>query len=56
MIPIYDIAASIRVEGTATSVKLAPQGCPLQFTQEGDRVSFTLPVVKGHQMAEVGVE
>jgi hypothetical protein len=53
VIPLYDVAVSVRVPKPVRSVVTAPQGAALDFRQEGDRVAFTLPKLDGHQMIEL---
>lgn len=53
VIPLYDVAVSVRVPGIVESVAAVPQGEPLPFEMLGGRVEFVVPVIHGHQMIEV---
>jgi len=53
VIPLYDIALSLRVAKNVVAVSLVPQGQELPFKQAGGRVEFRVPVVEGHQMVAV---
>lgn len=48
-IPLYNLELSVLAPG-ARRVALAPDGVELSFRREGERVSFTLPRLDGHQM------
>ncbi|WP_273366966.1 alpha-amylase family protein [Alicyclobacillus herbarius] len=50
VIPLYDVAVSIRDRGTVQSVTCVPEGVNLPFRQENGRVLFTVPRVEAHQM------
>ncbi len=50
---LYDIPVSIRVAETVKAVTLVPQGEAVDFQMEGERVTFTVPRITGHQMVEV---
>jgi hypothetical protein len=50
---LNNIEVSVAIRGKAKSVKPVPGGRALKFSQKGDRVSFTLPSLKGHQMVEI---
>jgi hypothetical protein len=53
VIPLHDIPVSIRVADAVEAVTLVPQGQALDFAMQGDRVSFTVPRIEGHQMVEI---
>lgn len=53
IVPLHDVGVSLRVDRPVTRVATAPQGEPLPFTVAGGRISFTVPVLTGHQMIEV---
>ncbi len=53
VIPLYDVALSVRVSAGVRSVVTAPAGEALSFTIEGNRVAFVVPVIEGHQMVEI---
>ena len=50
LIPLRDSRVTLRLPQPVTAATLEPQGTPLAFTQEGDRVTFTVPEFTGHQM------
>ena len=53
-IPLYDVRCEVEVgEKEVKSVALAPQGDALEFTQEGESVTFTVPQLRSHQMVEI---
>ncbi len=52
VLPIYGVECRIVAPG-ASSVRLVPEGEALPFSLEGGRVSFTVPVVRGHAMVEI---
>jgi len=53
VIPLYNVAVSVRVPGSVTSVATVPQGAPLPFEMHNGRIEFVVPVIHGHQMIEV---
>ncbi|MEM7531818.1 MAG: alpha-amylase family protein [Chloroflexota bacterium] len=57
VIPLYDVAVSVRVDQTVQRVQTAPQGDAIAFeaTSSGDaqRVNFVLPKLDGHQMIAI---
>ncbi|MCB0240472.1 MAG: beta-galactosidase trimerization domain-containing protein, partial [Anaerolineae bacterium] len=55
VIPVYDIALSVRAPSGVESVTAVPQGEPVPFTMRGDRVEFVAPKVDGHQMFVIGL-
>ncbi len=48
VIPIHDVAVTLRVGKPVSSVSLAPSGEALDFTRDGDAVRFVLPRLDGH--------
>jgi hypothetical protein len=50
IVPIYDIPVSIKVPTTAKRVLLVPENKELHFVHLGERISFSIPTVTGHQM------
>jgi len=52
VIPLYDVAVTLKVKGPVQSLRLVPEGTALTFSQEGDLVSFVVPKVAGHTMVE----
>ena len=53
VIPLYDVAVSVRVEGPVASVSLVPQGEAVDFSVEDGRVDFIVPKIDGHQMVDI---
>lgn len=53
VIPLYDLELSVAVPGEVEAVRSVPKEKGLKWTQEGDRVDFTLPELRGHQMIEL---
>jgi len=54
VIPLANVAVSLRADKKPVSVKTAPQGQALKFSYANGRVAFTLPELRGHQMVAVG--
>lgn len=50
LLPLHESQLTVQVPHTITGATLVPVGTPLEFTQTGDRVSFTVPEFTGHQM------
>jgi hypothetical protein len=53
VIPLHDIAVSLRTPRPAARVVRVPEGEPLPFEQHDGRVEFTLPKLVGHQMVTI---
>ncbi len=53
VIPLYDVAVSLRCSQPVTGVTLVPDGAALPWQVENGRVSFRLPKIAGHQMVEI---
>ncbi|NLF00377.1 MAG: beta-galactosidase [Anaerolineales bacterium] len=53
VVPLRDVAASVRVPRAVSAVACVPSGEPLAFTQTGGRVRFVVPEVRGHQMVAI---
>ncbi|MFZ1771611.1 MAG: beta-galactosidase trimerization domain-containing protein [Caldilinea sp.] len=53
VIPLYDVAVSVRVAGAPQSVVVVPQGEALPFEMHGGRVEFVVSAIHGHQMVEL---
>jgi hypothetical protein len=56
VIPLHDLAVSLRTPQTAKQVRCVPQMNTLRFTQESGRVDFVVPTLIGHQMICVDLE
>lgn len=50
ILPIRDVACSLRIAEAIQYVQLAPSGKKIPFQQEADRITFTIPEVECHQM------
>ena len=55
VLPLYDVAVSLRTPGAVASVRCVPEGETIGYTEEGGRLNFTLPKLEGHQMVEIGL-
>jgi hypothetical protein len=53
VIPLYNVAVSVRAPKPAVAVRLAPEGTALPFKQANGRLEFVVPQVNGHQMVEL---
>lgn len=53
VIPIYNIALSIRDDHSIKSVRLVPNNTELEFNVSDGRIEFTVPEINGHQMIEM---
>lgn len=53
IVPLPDVAVDVEAPGDVSSVRLVPQGSAIDFVRDGDRVRFTVPEVRGHQMIEI---
>lgn len=56
LIPIRDVACTVRTDRPIGSVYLAPQMTELPFTAQDGAVSYTVPVVECHQMVVLQFE
>ncbi|WP_136608568.1 beta-galactosidase trimerization domain-containing protein [Paenibacillus dokdonensis] len=56
ILPVYNIAMDLRIPEKVQQVYLAPQMTPLDFTQKGDRVMYTIPELECHQMVVLAYE
>jgi hypothetical protein len=50
LLPLRDTRVSLLLSRPVASATLEPQGSPLAFSQEGQRVNFVVPEFTGHQM------
>ncbi len=55
VIPLYNIAFRVRENRPVTAVVCVPQQVELTFTQQPERLEFTLPRLEGHQMVAIQV-
>ena len=55
VLPLYDVAVSVRVPRAVTGVRCVPEGEAIAYAQEDGRLVFTLPRLEGHQMVEIGL-
>jgi hypothetical protein len=54
VVPIFEVPASVRVEGAVQTVELVPQREAVPFAMRGGRAEFVIPRVEGHQMVVIG--
>jgi hypothetical protein len=54
VLPVYGLPVSVKIESRVKGVRLVPQGKALPFAEEGGRVRFTVPEMRGYQMVEIG--
>lgn len=50
VIPLYNVTISVKVGQSVKAVTLVPEDSALEFEAKDGRVSFTIPVITGHQM------
>ena len=55
VVPLYGLETSVRVGHPVQRVRCVPQGEELTFEMDGDRATFVVPVVRGHQMIELAL-
>ncbi|MHC4563812.1 MAG: alpha-amylase family protein [Planctomycetota bacterium] len=55
VIPLHDLALSIKAPKKLKSVRCVPDGAELEFTQQDGRINFTLPKLEGHQLIELAL-
>jgi len=55
VIPVRDVRVTLQIADRVRDVQLVPQRQMLKFEQTAGSVTFTVPVVEGHQMVAVGV-
>ena len=53
LVTLHDIAFSLETSGRVRSVRTAPEGLPIDFKSDNDRVRFAVPELHGHAMVEV---
>ena len=53
VLPLFDVAVSVRVPRAVKAVRTAPDGRPLPFDVKDGRVHFTLPRLDGHEMVSI---
>jgi hypothetical protein len=53
VIPLYNLAVSVRADKDVESVKLVPQNQILDFSVNLGRVEFMVPQVNGYQIVEI---
>lgn len=52
-VPLYNVKCSVRTQQKPNEIYLAPCGTKLDFTYDGERVSFTVPEVDIHRMVVI---
>jgi hypothetical protein len=55
VLPVRGISLSLNVPDKISKVTLVPQGEVLNFRENGGRLAFDLPEIKGHQMVELKI-
>lgn len=50
---LYNVQVSTRLQEPLRRVRAVPQGESLPFSIQDGRVTFTVPVIHGHQMIEL---
>ena len=53
VVPLHDLAVSVRTEKQVTQIRLVPEEQAIPFEQQGNRVTFIVPRLNGHQMIEL---
>ena len=53
IIPLYHVEVSVKCPRLILKVRLVPQQDEIPFTQENERVQFSVPRLDGHQMIEI---
>ncbi|GAA4458124.1 hypothetical protein GCM10023189_29920 [Nibrella saemangeumensis] len=53
VIPLYNVAVSVKTPGRVKSVMRVPENKAIPFKQSGDRIVFTVPELRGHQMIAI---
>jgi hypothetical protein len=56
IIPLHDVAVTVRVPEIVKQVQLAPEQEPLTYTAAEGIVQFVVPRVHGHQMVEIAYQ
>lgn len=54
LVTLREIPVNLELFGTVTSVRTVPDLSPVAFTTKEGRLHFTVPMVRGHQMVEIG--
>jgi len=53
IVPLHDVALSVRAEAAPRRVTLAPSRVELPFEHRDGRIVLTVPIVEGHQMVVI---
>ncbi len=53
VIPLYHVELSLLCEQEPKGIRTVPEGDEIAFSRKDNRVEFTLPSLRGHQMVEV---
>jgi hypothetical protein len=53
LVTLHDVQVSLEPRAEAAAVRIVPEGSALEFRREGDRIAFSVPSLRGHQMVEV---
>ena len=55
VLPLHDVALSLRTPGPASAVHCVPDDEALPFSEENGRLNFTVPKLEGHQIVEIAL-
>lgn len=53
LLTLQEIDVDVETSGAVSTVRTVPEGQSLTFSQSDDRVQFTVPRLRGHQMVEI---
>ena len=53
VLPVYDVAVSVKLPGPVAGVRRVPDGETLAFSETKGRLNFTVPKLDGHQIVEI---
>lgn len=53
VIPLHDVTVTLRADAPVSRVTLVPENTPLPFEMRDGYTTFTVPVLRGHQMVAV---
>ena len=53
VLPVYDVAVSVKLPGPVAGVRCVPDGETLTFREAKGRLNFTVPKLDGHQIVEI---
>ena len=50
IVPLHDVKCFLHIPETVKSVRMAPDGAELKYSQDGENLTFTVPKMECHQM------